>query len=85
MRYLLLQAIQSERSRDWRNFCGEARLSVASPGHAERLAENIWLIAADDPWLSATALLHIARKHAISCRSREFRAESEWQDHPSPV
>ena len=85
MRSILFHAIQSERPRDWMNFRREAQVSVKSPGYADRLAENVWLIAADDPRLTVDQLLHIARKNAIACRTLEFDLGQQWQDHPSPV
>ena len=84
-RKILFHAIDPGDLRRWRTFRQEARMSEKRPAYVEPLGENVWLISADDPWLTVGELLHIARKSGIDCRTLEFDLESEWQDHPGPV
>jgi len=85
MHAVLFQAIESARSRDWTNFRRIAQLSVKETARCQRLADSVWLITEDDPWMSLAQLLELSRKNAIAARTLEFDLESQWQDHHSPV
>jgi len=83
IRKVLLHA--TNQSPRWSVFFREAQFGIGSVQGVELLAPGVWLLNADDPWLTVGEILRIARKYKIDCRTLEFDLESGWQNHPAPV
>lgn len=80
MKSLLFHAFPSERNVDWQNFLREVA-DLNLPDGTERLAEGVWLLPADDTYVS---LSRACRRNAIGARCVEIVHKASWQNLVPP-